>query len=303
MVIVTMLAMTVSCLRAIAQDTTGIAQDSVRQVLPDSLRKQVVQGASLRSAVIPGWGQLYNKKFWKAPIALGAVGTGVYFTSQFIPENRTYKQALILRLDGDTTTVDAFAGTLSTAQLLAARRQHRSRLTAALLFTLYAHAMNVTDAFADASIRLSKVEHRPEKAGFYSALLPGAGQLYNKKYWKIPIVFAGLGASLYFIKFNSDSTRLFSDAYVLKKNGEPISGRFDNYTDQDLLDYRDFYKNQLDISYLACGAIYILNILDAVVDAHLYDFDISDDLSLSVVPELHWTASGVRPAVTWRLGI
>jgi hypothetical protein len=287
-----------------AQDTTlVVVPDTTFQPLPDSLRKKVVQGAALRSAVIPGWGQLYNKKYWKAPIAFGAVGTGLYFLPGFARENANYKEALILRLDGDSTTVDEFSGTLSIAELLAARRMHRSRLSAVLLATLYAYALNITDAFADASIKFTKKDHHPEKAGFYSAMLPGAGQLYNRKYWKIPIVFGALGASVYFIKYNTDSTQLYSDTYVLKKNSEPIPDRFALYETQDLLDFRNFYKNQLNISYIACGVVYILNILDAVVDAHLYDFDISDDLSLSMWPELQWRGalSGWSPGLRWRI--
>jgi hypothetical protein len=287
----------------VAWPLTTTAQDSTRTALPDSLRKPVVQRASLRSAFIPGWGQVYNKKYWKAPLALGAVGTGVYFSSQAIPRNRTYRDALILRLDGDSTTTDEFSGVLSTADLLVARRQRKARLNAAVLTTVFAYGLNIVDAYADASIRFSNKTHHPERAAFYSAVLPGAGQVYNRKYWKVPIVFVGVGTALYFIKFNSDSTRYFSDAYTLRVNGEPLADRFDTYSDQDLADYRDFYKNQLDVSYIALGIVYALNIIDAVVDAHLFDFDISDDLSLSVMPEVNWYAGGFSPGVRWRIGL
>jgi hypothetical protein len=290
-------------LAGLTQDTTQlIPDDTTRQVLPDSLRKKVVQGASLRSAAIPGWGQVYNKKYWKAPLALGAVGTGIYFSSRFAPDNRTYKEALILRLDGDSTTIDQFDGVMSTEQLIVKRRLAKTRLNAALFSTLFAYAMNITDAYADASIRFSKNDHHPEKAGFYSALLPGAGQLYNRKYWKIPIVYGALGVSIYFVKFNSDSTRFYADAHTLLSHGEPIPSRLAHYTDQDLIDFRDFYKNQLDISYIAVSAVYVLNIIDAIVDAHLFDFDISDDLSLSVWPSLDWGYhTGLSPGIAWKI--
>lgn len=278
------------------------AQDTARQVLPDSLRKRVIQGASLRSAVIPGWGQLYNRKYWKAPLALGTVGAGVYFTSQFAQDNGTYKKALVLRLDGDSQTIDEFAATLTTAQLLSERRQRKQRLNIAVGATIFSYGINILDAYTDASGKFTHSLHPPAKAALYSALLPGAGQLYNKKYWKLPILYAGLGTAIFFVKFNSDSTNLYGDAYTLRTNGETTADRFSAYSDADLIDFRDFYKSQLDFSFIAVGIIYVLSIIDAIVDAHLYDFDISDDLSLSVWPELQTQAGkGLSPGMRWSL--
>jgi len=282
--------------------TTAFAQDTTKQVLPDSLRKKVVQGAALRSVVIPGWGQVHNKKYWKAPIALAGVGTSVYFASLAAKESDIYKRAVLYRLDKDTNTVDEFFGTLSTARLLRERRLRKAHLNVWVFASLFSYALNVTDAYTDANMKFSNRNHYPEKAAFYSALLPGAGQWYNRKYWKVPIVYAGLGASIAFIIDNTKQLNIYRDAYILRTDGDPTTvDTFPLYHDKHLIDFRDFYKRNLDVSYIALGAIYILNIIDAIVDAHLYGFDISDDLSLKWRPQLHVTSAGVKPGIGWTL--
>jgi len=128
----------------------------------------------------------------------------------------------------------------------------------------------------------SVLRHSPVKATLLSTVLPGAGQFYNRKYWKIPVIygaFAGLG---YLVKFNNDRFQTYRSAYIQRSDGDPatVDPFVDRYSDDDLKVLRDFYRRNRDLSYIFAGLVYVLNIVDASVDAHLYYFDISDDLSL-----------------------
>jgi hypothetical protein len=127
----------------------------------------------------------------------------------------------------------------------------------------------------------------PAKAGFYSAVLPGLGQAYNKKYWKIPIVYIGLGTGIYAYTWNNKKYNEFRDEYKRRLAGtedpnHPIYGGLDN---SRLISGQKFHQKNRDLSALITAAIYILNIVDANVDAHLMQFNVNDNLSLR--PDLH----------------
>ena len=123
----------------------------------------------------------------------------------------------------------------------------------------------------------------PKKAGLYSAILPGAGQLYNRQYWKIPIVYAGVGAAVYFIQFNSNKYQTYRKAYVASLEGR--SHEFDGIYDQAALkQLQDGYKRYLDMTVLFTALGYTLQVIDAVVFAHLKNFDVSRDLTLRMQP-------------------
>ncbi len=129
--------------------------------------------------------------------------------------------------------------------------------------------------------------NRPARAAFYSALVPGLGQAYNKKYWKIPVVYAGLGVGLYYYTFNQKEYHKFRDEYKRRLDGtsdpdHPIYGNLDN---DRLIRGQKFHQRNRDLSALITGAIYILNIVDANIDAHLMQFNVNDNLSLR--PEMN----------------
>jgi hypothetical protein len=129
--------------------------------------------------------------------------------------------------------------------------------------------------------------HSPHKASVYSAILPGLGQYYNKKYWKIPIVYAGIGTIGYFALANRSEYRKAREAYIYVFNEEdyPIDndlvGRYDAST---LRDIRDFYRRNMELSYILLAVWYALNIVDAAVDAHFFHYDVSDNLSVQIEP-------------------
>ena len=130
----------------------------------------------------------------------------------------------------------------------------------------------------------------PKKAAIYSAVIPGAGQIYTKKYWKVPIIYGGLVTSAYFINDNNNQYKEYRDAALLSyETGEDQLG----YTYSELIILKDHYKRNREISYFSFVGVYILNIIDASVNAHLFNFDVSDDISLNIRPYSTFSNTGV----------
>ncbi|MGU3373692.1 DUF5683 domain-containing protein [Chryseobacterium sp. M5A1_1a] len=125
------------------------------------------------------------------------------------------------------------------------------------------------------------VKLNPTRAGLYSAVLPGLGQFYNKKYWKIPIVWGAVGAGVGIAVWNDNQYKKYREYYVAKLNGTP-NEFVDSHPWLDkkaLGNAQDRAKRQRDYAIAITGLIYILNIVDAVVDAHLYESRHDPDLS------------------------
>ena len=133
-------------------------------------------------------------------------------------------------------------------------------------------------------LRLIEDPLTPSKAAFYSAIIPGLGQVYIGKPWKVPIVYAAIGASLYYYDLNNKEMNKYRTAYKRRKNGffddEFLETDIPISTEQLLLGM-DFHKNYRDISMILAAAAYMLNILDANVSAHLLQFNVNDDLSVA----------------------
>ncbi|MFQ3174543.1 MAG: hypothetical protein ACI9WT_001791 [Flavobacterium sp.] len=122
----------------------------------------------------------------------------------------------------------------------------------------------------------------PAKAAFYSAVLPGLGQAYNKKYWKIPLVYGAMGTSLYFYLDNNKKYNQYRDAY--KRRLEGYSDDDYSYLDNNrLINGQKFYQRNRDLSALFVVAFYALNIIDANVDAALLQFNVDKNLSVKPV--------------------
>jgi hypothetical protein len=125
------------------------------------------------------------------------------------------------------------------------------------------------------SVKLAEPDfsHSPSKATMYALVLPGLGQVYNKKYYKIPIVWAALGVAGYAITYNTRNYRQASLDYAL-------------VPDDTNERYLQFWRRNLELSYIGLLAVYALQVLDAYVDAQLYSWDVNDNLSLRVAPSL-----------------
>ncbi len=129
-------------------------------------------------------------------------------------------------------------------------------------------------------------KHSPKKAALMSAACPGLGQIYNKKYWKLPIIYVGLGALAYSINYNNTKYKQY--LYDLKDS-------YDNtytglYSTDQLNSLQHYYHRYRDLSVIGAAALYLINIVDASVDAHLFTFDVSEDLSFQLHPTFINTA-------------
>lgn len=152
------------------------------------------------------------------------------------------------------------------------------------------------------AIELEKDIHSPRKATIYSAILPGLGQAYNKKYWKIPLVYIGFGTIGYFMGWNNDKYQFLKTAYSdLTDDDEntnsfleiPVAKAYDlssptrfNTFKEALTKQQEYYRRNRDLLFISLFGFYGLNIIDASVDAHFFNFDISEDLSLNWQPSM-----------------
>lgn len=132
-------------------------------------------------------------------------------------------------------------------------------------------------------------KHNPKKATLYSAILPGLGQAYNKKYWKIPVVYAGIGTIGYFAISNGNGYRDYRLAYDYQSGiatdvSDDIKTLAGKYSAENLITIRDYHRRNMELSWIILALWYGLNIIDATVDAHFFEYDIGDDLTLKVEP-------------------
>ncbi|TRX20803.1 hypothetical protein FNW25_07510 [Flavobacterium franklandianum] len=119
----------------------------------------------------------------------------------------------------------------------------------------------------------------PAKAAFYSAILPGLGQAYNKKYWKIPIVYGAIGVSMYYYIDSNQKYHQYRDAYKRRLEGY-TDDEFSYYDNDRLISAQKFYQRNRDLSALFVVGFYVLNIVDANVDAALIQFNVNENLTV-----------------------
>ena len=128
--------------------------------------------------------------------------------------------------------------------------------------------------------------HSVTKAVVMSAIIPGLGQIYNRKYWKPPLIYAGAGILVYYVIDNSNEYQQYKLAYSASLNGTPcdpsVQELCDRNTQAQLKAKKDQFRRWRDLNYILAGGLYLLNIIDASVDAHLFSFDMGDDLSLRI---------------------
>jgi Family of unknown function (DUF5683) len=142
---------------------------------------------------------------------------------------------------------------------------------------------------ADTGIKKDPHAFDPRKATFRSAVVPGWGQIYNKKYWKLPLVYGALGitAGVYF--YNVKTYRALKLAYIYKSDKDSandvlIDQRFTGISANGLRSLRNSFRQNVDYSVLFFILFWGLNVVDATVDAHLKAFDVNDELSLYIKP-------------------
>ena len=161
--------------------------------------------------------------------------------------------------------------------------------------SLFAQAKEETVLVAKDTTKMQEIDPlTPAKAAFYSAILPGLGQAYNKKYWKIPLVYGAIGTSMYFYIDNNRKYKDYRNAYKRRLEGY----NDDNYQFLDesrLIAGQKFYQRNRDLSALFIVGFYVLNIIDANVDAALIQFNVNERLSMK--PEIYPNDVTFKPNV------
>ncbi|MGG5577350.1 DUF5683 domain-containing protein [Myroides sp. C15-4] len=127
----------------------------------------------------------------------------------------------------------------------------------------------------------------PSRAAFYTTIVPGLGQIYNRKYWKVPLVYAGIGIPVYFWADNQRNYDRYRNEYKNRLQGkidqtdETLAG----LDEERLLDGQNFYRKNRDLSVVIAIGFYVLSIVDANVDAHLMQFNVNENLTIKPVIE------------------
>ena len=165
---------------------------------------------------------------------------------------------------------------------------------------------SLQQALADQGVVTEQLERAPtnplapSKAAFYSAVLPGLGQAYNKRYWKIPIVWGAIGTGIYAYLYNDNLYDRYRTAFKRRKAGFTDDEFYDlnpdddfvpttpNVSDEALQNAQERFQQDRDLALLITIGLYALNIIDANVDAHLKQYNINEDLSLKVQPYLEY---------------
>lgn len=125
---------------------------------------------------------------------------------------------------------------------------------------------------------------RPAKAAFYSAIFPGLGQIYNKKYWKLPLVYGAIGVSTYFYIDSQKSYTIYRNEYKTRLAGNKSNSEYlANLSESQLISAQKQFQRNRDLSAFFIAGFYILNIIDANVDAALSQFNVSEKLAFKPV--------------------
>lgn len=256
---------------------------------------------ALRWSLLPGAGQIYNEQYWKAPIMASAfTGAFTMTIKRRVDYNRYYDQYATELAATIPTLSEEDISTLRQQKQNALRDYNRWRVATAVVY-----GVNLLDAYASAHIRNDRKVHSPVKAAYYSAILPGLGQAYNQKYWKVPIIYAGFAATGYLMFVNGSGMQRATNEFLARTR--PGYGALDPelsfYSTDRLLKIRGVYKRYYEISIIVASLWYLLNILDATTDAHLHNFDVSDDLSWHIEPYFETTHIGMASAIPLGGGI
>ena len=256
------------------------------------------------SLPLPGFGQIYNKQYWKLGVLYPVVGASI---GMFAHEHRQYKP---LRAEYDQYLIDhGYMRTpeLDELQTRMIRHNTRQQIYAGLAIAAYIYFIG------DAAINYSTndVSH-VKKATTLSTICPGAGQIYNKSYWRVPIVVGGMASTIYTIDWNNRGYKRFKTAYALRVDYDKNPGNYPNgsadefggtYSATFLKNLKDSYRRNRDLCIILTAGVYLLQIIDAHVDAHLQDYDISDDLSMNLEPYVDYGAVTSQPAFGLNLSL
>lgn len=245
----------------------------------------------LGSHVLPGYGQVHNRDYWKIPIFYAGMGTMAYqgykMNSDFKKWKKTY-----LSLPVDDPQRESFK--INATEY----RQNRN------LYYAAATAFYIASV-SDAVMVYNRGKHSPYAASILSTLVPGMGQAYNGAYWKIPVIYGGLSTFYFMIDWNNRGYNRFKTALFKLMDDDPETVDEFNGTrsQEELRYYMDSYRRNRDLSALGFAVVYILNIIDANVDGYLYDWNVDDNLTFRVEPTVFGPSQNLSYTSSPALGV
>ncbi len=239
------------------------------------------------SALLPGTAQVYNNQAWKIPVGYTAIGVplglGISQHNKYRTLRNQYDQ--LIRQDAPRSEIDP----VQTEMI-----RHNTYRQILFAGAIVSYAALLTDGVVNYPSEVNSIK----KATTLSMVFPGAGQVYNGSYWKVPIFVGGMVSMGYIIDWNNRGYQRFKLAYDLLTDGDDatvdeFNGR---YNESFLQNLKNQYRRNRDLSIIGMVAVYLVNIMDAHIDAHMQDYDISDDLSINVSPELRQIGTTGRGA-------
>ena len=281
-------------------DTVTVAK--LDSLLADTIKPRRLDSINISkiswiSAVAPGFGQIYNKQYWKLPILYSTVGAGI---TMGIIENKKYQnyKSQVTAITNVSTTRTEELDALQTQMI-----RHNTRRQLYFIGAIASYIYFIGDAAVNYNGKIPAT--KVKKATTLSMICPGAGQIYNGSYWKAPIVIGGFASMVYVIDWNNRGYQRFRTAYNLRVDYDNALKEYNSATDKTGLtkpsptdefrgrytaDYlknlKNSYRRNRDLSIIITAGVYLFNVIDAHVDAHLRDYDISDDLSMDVQPHI-----------------
>lgn len=236
---------------------------------------------TLASVVLPGFAQFYEEKYWKIPLEYAMVGLPLWAGLEQNKKYLSYK-AEFDKLAASGATQEERTP-VQTKML-----KHQSYRT---LF-IGAAAASFMGFLVDGVINFPSEMSDIQKASTLSFVCPGAGQIYNGSYWKVPIVVIGMASMVYVIDWNQRGYTRFKTAYDLATDDDDTTiSEFPNTPEESLRSIKNSYRRNRDLAIIGTVAVYLVQVADAHIDAHMQAYDISDNLSMKIEPQITQTIS------------
>ena len=230
------------------------------------------------SMILPGTAQIYNKDYWKLPIVYGGIGafagTGGYYLHQYNKQKKAYSAWETAKLAYE----NEFGGTYTQAAPIINEQYKKTGtwLKAGAGLIYWASLLDGVVCYQ------SDIKPHPGRATLYSILFPGLGQIYNGELYKVPIYWGGLMISTHCLVNNNRNYKRFKRIH--NEATTPDSGYTESISAETAKWNRDVYRRYRDYSIVATALVYVLQVMDANVFAYMHDFEVNDDISMSISP-------------------
>lgn len=231
---------------------------------------------TLLSVPLPGFSQFYEEDYWKIPLQYAMVGLPLWGG---IEQNKKYQ---LYKREFDALAAQG-APQAERTPVQTKMLEHKSYRTLLFSAAIASYMGFLVDGVINHPSDMSDIQ----KATTLSMVCPGAGQIYNGSYWKVPIVVVGAATMAYVIDWNQRGYQRFKLAYDLATDGDDSTiGEFPNTSEESLRSIRNSYRRNRDLAIIGAVAVYLIQVADAHIDAHMQAYDISDQLTMKIEPQI-----------------